>query len=94
MRVVWLPGARDDIQRLYDFLIDKDPRAAGEAVRVIQRGSRGLEEQPRIGRRMDDDTGRREFFIPFGAGAYVLRYRIHHETVVVIRVWHSREARD
>ena len=31
--------------------------------------------------------------IPFGIGAYVLRYRIHDETVVVIRVWHSREVR-
>ena len=31
--------------------------------------------------------------IPFGAGAYVLRYRVHDDTVVVIRVWHNREAR-
>jgi plasmid stabilization system protein ParE len=43
---------------------------------------------------MDDDTGRRELFIPFGAGAYVLRYRIDRDTVIVIRVWHSREARE
>jgi len=35
----------------------------------------------------------REFFIPFGASAYLLRYRIHDDTLVVIRVWHSREAR-
>lgn len=94
MRVVWLPETRDDIQRLYDFLIDKDPRAAERAIRAIQIGGGRLEELPRIGRRMDDDTERRELFIPFGAGAYVLRYRIHHDTVVVIRVWHSREARD
>ena len=94
MKVVWLPEARDDIQRLYEFLIDKDPRAAEQAARAIQLGGRRLEELPRIGRRMDDDTERRELFIPFGAGAYVLRYRIHHDIVVVIRVWHSREARD
>jgi len=42
---------------------------------------------------MEDDTGRRELFIPFGASAYVLRYRIHDDTLVVIRVWHSREER-
>ena len=94
MKVVWLPEARDDIQRLYDFLIDKDPRAAERAIRAIQLGGTRLQELPRIGRRMDDDTGRRELFIPFGAGAYVLRYRIHHDTVVLIRVWHNREARD
>jgi plasmid stabilization system protein ParE len=42
---------------------------------------------------MDDETERREISVPFGAGAYVLRYRLHDETIVVIRVWHSREAR-
>ena len=94
MRVVWLPEARDDIQSLYDFLIDVDPGAALRAVRAIQFGGKRLEEMPRQGRRMSDDTERREIFIPFGAGAYVLRYRLHADTVVVIRVWHSREARE
>lgn len=94
MKLVWLPEARDDIQRLYDFLIEIDPRAAERAVRAIQLGARRLQELPRVGRRMNDDTERRELFVPFGAGAYVLRYRVHSDTVVVIRVWHSREARE
>ncbi len=42
---------------------------------------------------MDDETKRRELFVPFGAGAYVLRYRIHDDTIVVILAWHSREER-
>lgn len=33
MRLVWLAEARDDIQRRYDFLLAKDPRAAERAVR-------------------------------------------------------------
>ena len=57
-------------------------------------GVKRLQELPRVGRRMDDDTERRQLFVPFGAGAYVLRYRVHGDTVVVIRVWHSREARE
>jgi hypothetical protein len=33
-------------------------------------------------------------FVAFGAGAYVLRYRIDQAgSPVVIRVWHSRESR-
>lgn len=43
---------------------------------------------------MDDGTGRRELILPFGAGAYVLRYKIDGEDVVIIRAWHSREDRD
>jgi plasmid stabilization system protein ParE len=93
MNLVWLPQAQADIQRLYDFLLERDPRAAERAIRAIQPGAQRLPEFPRIGRRMDDATERRELSVPFGAGAYVLRYRIHEDTIVVMRVWHSREER-
>lgn len=93
MKLVWLPEAKDDIQRLFDFLRHKDPGAAQRCIRTIQVGATKLIEDPRMGRRMDDDTERRELFMPFGAGAYVLRYRFHNDTVAVIRVWHSRETR-
>jgi len=93
MNLVWLPEARDDIQRLADFLLERDPEAAERAVRAIQLGSRNLLEYSRAGRPLDDETGRRELFVPFGAGAYVIRYVILDEQIVVIRVWHSREKR-
>ena len=92
MTVRWLPAALDDIKRLYDFLLDKDS-TAGRAARAIRAGADRLLDSPEIGRPLADGTGRRELVIPFGAGAYVLRYRIHDDTVVVIRVWHGREAR-
>lgn len=93
MRVFWLPEAVVDLERLYDFLVDKDPAAAERAVRTIEGGADSLVEFPELGRPMDDDTNRRELFVPFGVSAYVLRYRIHQDTVFIIRVWHSREAR-
>lgn len=93
MTVRWLPPALDDIRRLYEFLVEKDPAAAARAVRAIRLGSIRLVDTPEIGRPLADGTGRRELLIPFGAGAYVLRYRVHDEAVVVIRVWHSHEAR-
>lgn len=93
MSVLWLPEALADLERLYEFLVDKDSAAAERAVRAIAGGADSLIEFPELGRPMGDDTGRRELFIPFGASAYVLRYRIHHDTVLIIRVWHSREAR-
>ena len=40
---------------------------------------------------MEDDTGRRECAVSFVAGAFVLRYmRDKNDTVVIIRVWHSK----
>lgn len=94
MTVRWLAPALDDIRRLYEFLLQRDRRAAGRAARAIRAGATRLGDAPEIGRPLADGTGRRELQIPFGAGAYVLRYRIQDETVVVIRVWHSREARE
>ena len=41
------------------------------------------------------DRLRREIFAAFGAGAYVIRYRLDEQgRPVVIRVWHSREWRE
>lgn len=93
MNVVWLPEADADVQRLFDFLLELDPKAAEKAMRAIRDASQSLFDHPRAGRPMEDETGRREWFVPFGAGAYVLRYMVLDEDVVVIRVWHSREKR-
>jgi toxin ParE1/3/4 len=93
MKLVWLPEAKEDIRRLYHFLVERNPDAASRAVVSIKQGASRLARFPELGRRMDDDTERREWYIPFGAGAYVLRYRTVETTVIVIRVWHSRESR-
>jgi plasmid stabilization system protein ParE len=47
-----------------------------------------------MGQPMEDGV-RRQAFLHFGAGAYVIRYRFDREgSVVVVRVWHSRERRE
>jgi toxin ParE1/3/4 len=91
--VVWRERALKDIDRLYNFLFEKNEDAAAKAAQVILRGSSLLEESPRLGRPMADGTQRRELFIPFGAGFYVLRYFLANEVVVIVRVWHGREDR-
>lgn len=93
MDQIWLPEARADVQRLFDFLNEVNPTTAAAAMRIIRGGAARLLEHPWIGRRMDDETDRRELILPFAAGAYVLRYRIEKETVVILRVWHGREDR-
>lgn len=89
--VKWLPDALKDIERLYGLLNDKNPEAAARAADTILQGAKLLKTAPRLGRPMPDETGRRELFLPFGAGAYMLRYMTEGENTVVIRVWHSRE---
>ena len=83
-QIKWLLEAIEDIERLYNFLYDKDFEAASRGAKCILEGSTLLKEVPRIGRPMPDETGRRELFVSFGAGAYVLRYKLENDNRVVI----------
>jgi plasmid stabilization system protein ParE len=94
-RIKWLPEAIQDFERLYFFLLDIDAEAANNASSNILNGSDLLKASPRIGRPMPDDGDRRELFIAFGAGAYVIRYKLEAEdSIVITRIWHSRESRN
>jgi plasmid stabilization system protein ParE len=91
-QITWLPEALADIERLHAFLHEKSPDAAARAARVILDGAALLKSMPEIGRPMEDETGRRELPLSFGAGTFVLRYLWdRHDTVVIIRVWHTKE---
>jgi plasmid stabilization system protein ParE len=93
MALIWLPEAKADIRRLFDFLTDENPAAAGKAIRLIRAGANRLRDHPRLGRPMRDGL-RRELILPFAGGAYLLRYRLEADTVAIIRAWHGREQRD
>lgn len=96
MKLVFLPEALDDIDRLFRFLIDTGtPSAAQKAMIAIEEAVQMLRDNPLLGVPMEHDPAYRQLFIPFGKRAYVLRHRIDKETdtLVVVRVWHSRELR-
>lgn len=93
-KLLWLPEALADVERLHGFLKGMDELAASRCVETILKGSKLLRATPRLGRPMPDELDRRELFMQFGAAAYVLRYKLEDaDTVVIIRVWHSREDR-
>ncbi len=92
MKLVWAKEAEVDLDRLFNFLLEKSPNAAAKAMRAIYDNVDKLIEFPEIGP-LIDDSGRREYYIPFAASAYVLRYYIVNDHVVIVRVWHGRESR-
>jgi len=93
-KVVWLPEALEDVARLYDFLAEKNEQSARNAADRIAYVARALEDFSDMGQPMQDGV-RRQVFVHFGAGAYVIRYRRNDlGDVVVVRVWHSRERRE
>ena len=93
-KLKWLVEALDDVERLHEFLHGKDTEAADQCIITILEGAKLLKSSPNLGRPMADELRQRELFMSFGVGAYVLRYRLEDaETVVIVRVWHSRESR-
>jgi plasmid stabilization system protein ParE len=91
--IIWREHAATDIARLRRFLSDKDTLAAQRALETIHKGGELLAAHPKLGRPMPDGTKRRELFIPFGSGFYVLRYFHVDGAVIIVRIWHSKENR-
>lgn len=92
--VSWLPEALDDVARLHAFLHDKSPKAAARLAANLLEGANQLQHMPDVGRPLGGGTGRCELVLPFGAGFYVLRYKVEPPNqVVILRVWYQREAR-
>jgi plasmid stabilization system protein ParE len=91
-RLIWTPSALLDVQRLYRFLVVKNPDAARRAVKAIRQGVKVLEQQPKVGRPVEDmDNEFRDWIIDFGDSGYVARYRVDPQFVSVLAVRHQKE---
>ncbi len=91
-RLIWTPSALVDVQRLYRFLVVKNPDAARRAVKAIRQGVKVLEQQPKVGRPVEEmDNEYRDWIIDFGDSGYVARYRVDPQFVSVLAVRHQKE---
>jgi plasmid stabilization system protein ParE len=85
--------AEDDLTRLYDFLLERDLRAAARALVAIRRSVALLRYTPYSCRKLATETPRlREIHIPFGASGYVALFEIEPPaTVIVLAARRQRE---
>ena len=83
----------EDLDRLSDFLIERDPELAERAISAIQKALTILEDFPLMARRASaDDPLLRELVIPFGSAGYVILFKVMNEsTVIVLAIRHQRE---
>ncbi len=90
--LIWSPSALLDVQRLYRFLAPKNPEAAKRAVKAIRQGVKVLEQQPGLGRPVEDmDVEFRDWIIDFGDSGYVARYRVDQQSITILAVRHQKE---
>ena len=76
-KVVLSARAERDVERLWAFLASKNPRAADRFLDEIERAYRSLSDFPDRGRPARPDF--RELVVPFGRGAYILRYTMSRD---------------
>lgn len=92
-RVRYTKAARDDLHRLYAYLLERDLKAARRAREVIAKGIEMLGEFPFTCRKaLVDNPFLRELVIPFGAAGYVVLFEIEdNDTVTILAIRHQHE---
>ncbi len=76
---------------LHAFIAAKSPRSAKRATQRIIEGIDLLALFPHSGIVVNGDI--RNAFIRFGRNGYAVRYKIDADTVLITRIWHSKESR-
>ena len=90
-------SARDDLARLYEYLLDRattveDLDLAERALGAITGAVESLRHSPFIYRKADDDPFLRELLILFGQSGYVALFEIENAgTVTILAVRHQLE---
>ena len=92
-RVRYTKAAREDLTRLYQFLLQPDLDAARRARATIIKSMDLLKDFPFTCRKASADTPfLRELVISFGASGYVALFEIEDpETVTILAIRHQRE---
>jgi plasmid stabilization system protein ParE len=87
------PDAVEDVERLRTFLDQKNPDAARRALASIWMAIDRLQEFPGLGM-PTEDADIRQMVVRFGSSGYIVRYAaLPGDEILVIRIWHGREAR-
>ena len=91
-RVEITKRALADLERLFDFIAERDPRRAREQLLSVRRALELLAEHPLLGR--DAEDGRRELVLSRGRHGYVAKYRWlpDEDVVLILAVRHQLEA--
>jgi plasmid stabilization system protein ParE len=90
-QVVYSARALVHVERAFQFLRDKNPAAALDAVLAIQSAVDNLAAHPFIGRRIEGEL--RELIISYGQSGHVALYRFvaAQDEVRVLAIRHQRE---
>ena len=94
MKLEWSVTSLADLDRFAAFLHDRHPQLAKIIAAEIKQKSQILSEHPLIGRAIEGHPQYRELVLEVANAKYVFRYVFDGGRLVMLRVFHSREARE
>jgi toxin ParE1/3/4 len=90
MRIKYSPESIGDLQRVVEFVENRNPYAARRIAIDLLEGVDRLKQFPEIGLpvlKATDPEKIRDLYV----GNYTLRYLVAEEIIYVLRVWHNKE---
>jgi len=81
-----------DLQRLREFIAENNPTSAQRIARELISRVEQLQVMPNMGKPVDSAPDR-EVIRDMVFGNYTVRYAIHGEVLVILRLWHHYENR-
>ncbi len=92
-RVRYTTDARDNLRRLYSFMLQQDLVAAKRALATIKKSITLLEDFPFTCRKVcADNSFLRELLISLGSTGYIALFEIENDvTVTILAIRHQRE---
>lgn len=90
MKIRYTQEAIQDLQRLREFIADKNPAAAQRIAKELLQGAAKLKLFPNMGIRVMR-APQPELIRDLFVGHYTVRYLIGHDVIYILRMWHGKE---
>lgn len=94
MKIEWSAAALADLDRFAAFLENRHPHLAKTVAAEILAKAQILSDHPQLGRLIEGRREYREIVLQVLNAAYIFRYGYDGERLVMLRVFHGREARE
>jgi plasmid stabilization system protein ParE len=94
MKIEWSEDALSDLDRFMEFLGRERPSLAAIVAGEIIDKAQILSEHPRLGRPIAGREEYRQIVLQVLGAAYVFQYRFDGRRLMMLRVFHAREARE
>jgi plasmid stabilization system protein ParE len=94
MKVEWSVDALTDLDRFAEFLRERHPSLAKNIAREIVEKANVLAGSTHLGRPLGGRAEYRQVVLQVANAASVFQYRIDGDRLVMLRVFHGREARE